>query len=443
MRGLFCSIAICLAGAGSPAQAGAQTVSARPPQATTAVTVASPVPATAGAVVPLSALLQEAARNNPDILAAARMWQATTRVAPQVSSLPDPQVVFQQLDVGSPRPFAGFTNSDFAYVGLGVSQDVPFPGTLALRGQAAERASDASRRQVDAVRRQVQADIRDAYARLGRVQESLAILTRDAPLLAEIEQIAEARYRVGRGSEQAVLEAQLQQTRLQRDVALRQQDRDLIEARLKQLVGRAQESPDIVAAAPVETPLPPDPERLLQRVETGNPSVLGRRDLVREAEANVALAHKAFDPDFTVQFMWQHTAEPFRDMYMFTVGARIPLYWRHRQVPGLAEATDRLAGVREEYTADIQAAQAQLRDQLSRAETAGRLLTIDRDGLIPQARAAFQAGLAAYQSGRLDFNAVLRSFLDVLALEDSYWQTLADHEAAVARIEQLTGVPLP
>jgi outer membrane protein TolC len=44
---------------------------------------------------PLSTLLDEAARNNPDILAARHGWQASTEVSSQVSTPPDPQVTVQ------------------------------------------------------------------------------------------------------------------------------------------------------------------------------------------------------------------------------------------------------------------------------------------------------------------------------------------------------------
>src|SRR5262245_23616826 len=88
---------------------------------------------------PLSALLAEAVQNNPDILAARRACQAATQVPSQVSTMPDPQFTVQHFSVGSPRPFAGFSNSDFAYIGVGISQDLPYPGKLKLKGEAAER----------------------------------------------------------------------------------------------------------------------------------------------------------------------------------------------------------------------------------------------------------------------------------------------------------------
>jgi len=53
-------------------------------------------------------------------------------MVPQVTTLPDPKLTYQQLSVGSPKPFAGYTNSDFAYVGVGASQELPYPGKLRL-----------------------------------------------------------------------------------------------------------------------------------------------------------------------------------------------------------------------------------------------------------------------------------------------------------------------
>src|SRR5258708_35835574 len=69
-----------------------------------------------GAVTPLSELLAEAEKNNPQIEAARQGWQAAKQVPTQVSTLPDPQFNFQPVSVGNPRPFAGYTHSDFAYL---------------------------------------------------------------------------------------------------------------------------------------------------------------------------------------------------------------------------------------------------------------------------------------------------------------------------------------
>jgi cobalt-zinc-cadmium efflux system outer membrane protein len=76
------------------------------------------------------------------------------------------------------------------------------------------------------------------------------------------------------------------------------------------------------------------------------------------------------------------------------------------------------------------------------AQQTSELLKIHREGLSQQARSEFQAGLAAYQSNKQEFQALLTAFLDVLHLDEDYWQNIAEYETAIARLEQLTGLSL-
>jgi cobalt-zinc-cadmium efflux system outer membrane protein len=137
---------------------------------------------------PLAALVEEAKKNDPAILAAERAAKAATYVAPQVSSLPDPQFTLQQFSVGSPRPFAGFTNSDFAYIGVGASQQLPYPGKLKLRAEVADREAGAVKQHVDVVLRDEIETLKTTYFQLAYLQQTLGILHRDDALLQQIEE---------------------------------------------------------------------------------------------------------------------------------------------------------------------------------------------------------------------------------------------------------------
>src|SRR5438876_3363892 len=164
--------------------------------------------------VAVADLLAEAERNNPQIRAARHELEGAKQVPTQVSTLPDPQVVLKHVSVGSPRPFAGYTNSDFAYVGLGVSQDIPYPGKLRLKGEIARRDADVSQQQIESVRRAVLAEIKGTYFQLAYLSRTLTLLEEDGELLKQVEQAADARYRSGMGTQQDVLQAQLQKTKL-------------------------------------------------------------------------------------------------------------------------------------------------------------------------------------------------------------------------------------
>ena len=388
-------------------------------------------------------LVKDALAHNPSVIAARRNWQAAEQVPSQVSTLPDPEVTVQQLSVGNPRPFAGITTSNFAYVGFGISQDIPYPGKLRLRGEAAQRRAASYRERGESVQRSVSEEVKAAYFQLAYSQQSLSILQRDGKLVEQIEKIAEARYRVGQGNQQDVLKAQLQQTKILQEEEIQRQEIGSLEARLKQILNRAPDSLNITTEKMTETAIPYTSDELLSLVRNHNPDVLTQQQMVRSQSLQVELARKDFYPDFNVQYMWQETGPQFPNYYMLTFGVRIPIWRSRRQRPELAHAVEDLHASRRDYEDRVQKTYFEVQDQFVKAETGARLLKIYREGLIPQATATFDAGLAAYQSGHEDFQTLLDSFLDVLNLNIEYWRTLASHETALAQIERLTGVKLP
>lgn len=391
----------------------------------------------------LADLLAEAEKNNPQIQAARHGWQSARQTPTQVATLPDPQVVLQQMNVGSPRPFAGYTNSDFAYIGLGFSQDLPYPGKLRLRGEIAQKDADATQQKYESVRRAVQAAVKTAYFQLGYLAKRQKILDEDAQLLQQVEQAAESRYRNGLGNQQDVLQAQLERTKLLREINMSQLEQGKMQAELKNLLNRSQDSLDIETAELSESTPVYDFDQLLAQAKASNPDLASMQKMVERQGLRVDLAKKDFYPDFNVQGMWQRTdPTQFRAYYQFTVGMRIPIYRSRRQRPELAQAESDRDRAKSDFQAQSQQTAFQLRQQLISAEKSAELLKIYREGLLPQARAELQAGMAAYQSNRQDFQALLASFLDVLKLEEEYWQTLSEHETALAQMEEVTGVTL-
>jgi outer membrane protein TolC len=397
----------------------------------------------AGTVTPLSEVLTEAEKNNPQIEAARQGWQAAKQVPTQASTLPDPQFTLQHLSVGSPRPFAGYTNSDFAYIGLGVTQDIPYPGKLHLKGEIAKREADVSQQHVETVRRAVLAQVKASYFQLAYLSKTLAILEIDGELLKQVEQAAEARYRSGKGTQQDVLQAQLQKTKLVREIAMHHLEVGKLEAQLKQLLSRPQDSPDIEPAGLTETPLLQNYQELLAAAKAQNPELAASQKMIDKQSLQVDLARKNFYPDFNVQYMWQRTdPTQFRAYYMLSFGVRVPIYRSRKQKPELAQAQSEELRARSELEAQSQQVASELRAQYVVVQQTAEMLKIHREGLAPQARSAFQSGLASYQSNKQDFQAVLTAFLDVLHLDEEYWQNLAEYETAIARLEQITGLSL-
>ena len=392
--------------------------------------------------ISLAALLDEAGKNNPDIRAARAAWQAAAQVPSQVATPPDPQITVQNVAVGSPRPFAGFSNSDFAYIGFGVSQDLPYPGKLKLKGEAAQQDAAISRDKFESVRRGIVEQIKETYFEIAYAQQILEVLERNSKLLEELERITDARYRVGQGTQQDVLKAQLERTKLLREITDQHGFLITQQALIRKLLNRTEGPTDIIAEPLVETPLHYSADELLEKVRETNPSVSSQEEIVKRQSLEVEMARKDRYPDFNVQYMWQHTASQFRDYYMLSFSARIPIYRSRKLNAEMAQSVEELNRSRREYESQVQSAFFDARNQVIAAETASQMLKIYREGLIPQALATYQAGLASYQTGRLDFESLFSAFMDVLNFDSQYWKTLLDHETALARIEQVAGTPL-
>lgn len=397
----------------------------------------------AGMPVTLLELVKEAEQSNPQIQAARAGWKAAQQVPTQVSTLPDPQFQIQQFSVGSPRPFAGYTNSNFAYIGLGVSQDFPYPGKLRLKGDIAKKDAEVSQQQYESVRRSVLAQLKEAYFQLAYLSKTLGLLESDGQLLQQVEKAADARYRSGMGNQQDLLRAQLEQTKLLREVTMHHLEVAKLQTQLKELLNRSQASPDIEPTDLSETPLPYSYEELWTATAAQNPQIAGAEKMVERQKLQVDSAHKDFYPDFNLQYMWQRTdPTQFRAYYMLTFGVRVPIYRSRKQRPELAQAEAELSRSRSEVEVQSQQVSAQLRSAYDTAQKTAELLKIYKEGLIPQSRAGFQAGIAAYQNNRQDFQSALSSFLDVLHLDEEYWRSLSERETALALLEELTGLSL-
>lgn len=368
-------------------------------------------------------------------------YQAAGQMTRSAAALPDTQVTVQHLSVGSPHPFAGYTNSDFAYIGLGAAQEFPWPGKRKLRAEAAGLQADAMRAQSEAVGRKVVEQLKIAYYRLAYLQQTLTILLRDDKLLSDMEQIAESRYRVGQGNQQEVLKAQLQHTRILQEINMHHREVAEQQALIKRLLGRSQESPDVVTEPLRERALPPEIAELSRQAGENNADVAARKATAARGDKLIELSRKEFRPDFGVQYMYQNTDRRFRDYYLATFTVTLPNPGRRRAE--LAQALEEQKAAAASLDAEIQRSRSEVQAQYQIAKLSTEQLKVYREGLMPQAQATFQSAMAAYQANRQDFETLLSSFRDVLDFEEQYQKELSEHESALARLESLTGVTLP
>lgn len=389
---------------------------------------------------PLSQLVAEAQANNPQLSAANHGARAARQMVPQAASLPDPKLTYQQFSVGSPKPFAGYTNSDFAYIGIGASQELPYPGKLGLRGQVADRDADTKQAEIGVLGASIVDAVKADYLQLAYLQQTLGILRQNETVLDQLIQDATAHYQVGQGLQQDVLEAQLNRTKIVREITMHHEQMGQVQAHLKGLLSRDQTSPDIITEDLNETPLKLTSSELLALVQKNNPQIRVDSSAIRKQDAQVDSAKREGKPDFEVGYMYQNTDRKYRDYYMLTFDVRFP---RKKRVDAeIAEAQEKRIASQKTLDAHLQQQLAQVQQLYVQASSDEEQLKEYHDGLVPQSDAAYRATLSAYASNKDQFTHVVSYFTDLLNLKLDYAQTLLDHETALGHLESLTGATL-
>src|ERR1700722_15775084 len=301
---------------------------------------------------PLSQLLAEAEANSPQISAAEHGARAARQMAPQATTLPDPKFTYQQLSVGSPKPFAGYSNSDFTYIGVGASQELPYPGKLRARGAVAERDADTKQAEVELTKTGIAGAVKADYLKLAYLQQTLGILRQNEAVLDQLIQDATAHYQVGQGMQQDVLQAQVNRTKIVKEITMHHQEMGQIQAHIKGLLNRDRGSADIVTEDLIATPLQRTSDELLAMVRQNNPQIQVDASSIRRQDALLASAKREGKPDFEVGYIYQNTDRKYRDYYMFTFDVRFPR--KTRVNAEIAEATEKRSESQQTLNAHLQ-----------------------------------------------------------------------------------------
>jgi outer membrane protein TolC len=389
----------------------------------------------------LDDLVAEALRNNREILAAQKRYEAARQRPGQESSLPDPALSLGYTSNGNPLPVAGLGTYQTSNAGVMVSQEVPFPGKLKLRGSIAEREADAEWQQYLGVRLNVVSRLKQAYHMLHHAEESIDTVQQNQALLKRFIQVSESRYSVGRAAQQDVFKAQTQYAILDTQRIRFEQERTTQEAMIAALLNRP---PGSSIRLPEHLMLPDlnlKLEDLYAHARASAPTLMRDQKMVERSELALNLARKDYYPDFVASggYFNQGSMPP---MYQFRVDVKVPLYYWRKQRAAVAEQADRVGDARRTYEAAEQDLNARIKDDYVNAETSRRLMDLYNKSVIPGAKLALESSISSYETGSLDFLNLLTNFMTVVDYQLMYHEEMMRYYLALDRLEEATGLVL-
>jgi outer membrane protein TolC len=406
-----------------------------------AITALSAAAQTPDARVRLRDLTSDAIKNNPEIVAAQKKYEAARQRPTQESSLPDPMISLGYASVGNPLPGAGLGSQVLANVGVMVSQEVPFPGKLKLKGEMASTEAQAGFQQYQAVQLGVISRLKQAYYRLQYTYAASDLLTRNRDLLDKLLKVTEDRYSVGRAAQQDVFKAQTQLSILEiRLVKLEQERRSRvaeINSILSCAVGTPVGRPEDVKPKELTATL----DELFVAARQNSPMLGSDQKMIERSELAVNMARKEFYPDVTLNAGYYNMGS-MPPMYEVRADFKVPMYFWRKQRAGVNEQVSILSQTRRTYEATDQSLRFRIQDDFLMAQASARLMKLYRQNVVPQGNLALESSLSTYETGSVDFLSVLSNFTMVLDYEMSYYDEALNYALALSRLEEMTGQPL-
>ncbi len=409
-------------------------------QAATLLLVAIMLPLPAAAQTPdtlrIADAVAEARRANPMLQAARYKADAMGERGSQAGALPDP-VLSLGLRNRSLDDFG--TDNPMTMNWIGLSQSFPWPGNQGFGQQRQEHFARAAELDADEMEAALIARVKEVYSQLAFMDRALDIMASTRELLRDFLEVTSAKYAVGTGLQQDILQAQVAIAQTTADITIVEQNRVAMSARLNSLLGRP--ATELVGSLELPDPIgsPPAVDSLMAMAARNRPAIQAARERALAAEAGYRAAQRDAYPDFTVALGYGQRPE-FEDLATIQVGISLPLWSGSKQKPRIREM-QAFQSTEEARELDLHNETfARLSELRAAAERARDLSELYRTSIIPQAQAAVESALSAYRVGAVDYMTLLSNQTTVNRFETERVRLAAEYQASVAGIEALTGL---
>ncbi len=382
----------------------------------------------------LAAVVAETRHANPGLRAARFLADAADNRVSQAGALPDPMLSLGLRN----RPVDDFgTDPMMTMNWIGLSQQLPWPGIQGFGEQRARRLARAADLDADEVEALLIARVKTVYYQIAYLDRAVAIKADTRELLRDFLEVTTARYAVGKGPQQDILQAQVAIARMTADITVSEQDRIAMAARLNSLLGR----PATETVGALELPnLPetiPAVDSLMRLAAENRPAIRAARERSLAAESGYRAAQRDAHPDFNLKIGYGQRPQ-FVDLVTLEVGISLPVWSGKKQQPRKLEMLA-LQSMEEAKQLDLyNETYAQLAEFRAAAERSLVLSELFRTSIIPQAQAAVESALSAYRVGEVDYMTLLANQMTVNQFETERVRLSAEYQESAAGIQALT-----
>ncbi|HHT9138267.1 MAG TPA: TolC family protein [Candidatus Wunengus sp. YC60] len=394
----------------------------------------------AGAPLELKWLIQEAIEHNPEISASQKRLNAAKAKISQAKSLDDPSIRAGSYDMSN-NPVNINGQTEMLQQRYGVSQKIPFPGKLRLRGEVAVEESNMAEKELQAKIQEITALVKSAFYELYYINNAIGITDENRDLLRKFAKIAETKYSVGKATQRDVLAAQVELSTLANNLIVLNKERESIIARLNILLDRPTHT-SLGKPRPFEKhTLNLTIEELEDLAVKNRPELMKYDHAVKKEEANLKLSKKDYyfsDIEPMVEYMQEDKRS---DTWASSLTVNVPWLWPKNRSK-VKESKEGLSAAKSDYRFINNKTLFEIKDFLVKIQSSESTINLYKTGVIPQAEQSLKAARIGYESDRVDFLTLIDSQRILLNSRLLYSRSLTDFEQNLASLERAVGIQL-
>lgn len=357
------------------------------------------------------------------------------------SELPDPM-----LRVGLnnyPIESGSFSTEGMTQASVGFRQVFPGGDKRRLSAQRYEFLSDGMRDQANARGRDVRAAARTTWLELFYLDQADDLISEARPFFSDLATITRSLYAVGRKTQQDVLRAELELSRLDDRLVDIERRRRQARAALAEWIGQDADRP-IAPDWPQWDAIPPLDD--LRAALSSHPIMRSADSRVRATDTGVDIADQRRKADWTLDLAYGYrsgdlpSGDPRSDM--ITVGVTIGLpSLRRRSVDGsLSAALQERSAARSSRERLDREMDRRLRSEYAQWDELSHRLELYETRILVQSKDQARAALLAYQSDAGDFAEVMRAYIDDLNFRIEHVRLKVERAQSYAALANLGGL---
>lgn len=389
----------------------------------------------------LNILVKEVVKRNPNLDATRLRIQAAHEAVHRVQVLEDPQVMITS-DQNKFHKTSDFT----PMMDYEISQAIPFPGKLRLKGEIAKQVM-LQRQSVEITTyRELIRQTKLIYYQLYTNDVSLRINTENTGLVNALIEDGMGLYRSGNGEYAEIIKMQLELQMLEEQRLMLEADRVMFQSMLNALLNRSPNEPlgRPVAAFSKSFHLSFDQAESIALASRSE--LHGMQAMVMEQEKMAQLAKRNYYPDFMVGVAYERMNNNFDghvdDAWMLKVGFNIPIWISEKQAREVREARSNAFANQKELEGMQAMISGKLKELLAKLKSTDDKILLYRNGILPKVKEAFSALLSSYRSGEGKFLLLLDTWRQAFNAELEYERFLSEREIILAELERAMGVNL-